>query len=62
MAPKIFFLGYANVITYKGLKIGGLSGIFKQHDYTKGHYEKPPYTSQSMRSVYHIRHLEVFKY
>jgi len=49
------------VIQYKGLRIGGLTGIFKQHDYNKGHYEKPPYTEQSKRSVYHIRDTEVFR-
>lgn len=27
----------------------------------RGHYEAPPYSSDSIRSVYHVRELEVFK-
>ena len=53
--------GYANIVQVGGLRIGGLSGIYKGRDYTKGHYEKPPYTDDTKRSVYHIRNLEVFR-
>ena len=55
------FLGYANVLQVGGLRIGGLSGIYKSKDYCRGHFEKPPYTEDSKRSVYHIRSLEVFR-
>uniref|UniRef100_H2Z5J0 Lariat debranching enzyme C-terminal domain-containing protein n=1 Tax=Ciona savignyi TaxID=51511 RepID=H2Z5J0_CIOSA len=61
VAPNIYYLGYAGVIKYKGIRIGGLTGIFKQQDYSKGHYEIPPYNQGSKRSVYHIRNLEVFR-
>lgn len=60
-APNIFFLGYAGVINFGGLRIGGLSGIFKKHHYNLGHYEHPPYDGDSLRSAYHIRNLEVHR-
>lgn len=61
VAPNIYYLGYAGVIRYKGIRIGGASGIFKSYDYKKGHFEYPPYNAESLRSVYHIRNIDVFK-
>lgn len=61
VAPKIYYLGYAGVVNIAGVRIGGISGIFKPFNYQKGHFEKAPYNENDKRSVYHIRNLEVFR-
>ncbi|XP_069688037.1 lariat debranching enzyme [Periplaneta americana] len=61
VAPRIYYMGYANIVNIAGVRIGGLSGIYKGHDYLKGHFEKPPYSEDTKRSVYHIRNLETFR-
>merc|ERR1719348_1568643 len=61
VAPNIFYLGYAGVVEVNGLRIGGLSGIYKKYDYERGHFECPPYDENTGRSVYHIRELEIFR-
>ncbi|XP_065211972.1 lariat debranching enzyme B isoform X1 [Planococcus citri] len=61
VAPKIYYMGYAAVIRVGPLRIGGLSGIHKPFDFDKGHHERAPYEEGSLRSVYHIRNIEVFR-
>lgn len=61
VAPNIYYLGYAGVINYNGIRIGGLSGIYKGFDFYKGHFEHPPYDESTKRSVYHYRQQEVFR-
>ena len=61
ICPNIYFLGFAGVVNYKGLRIGGISGIYNQRHYHLGHYEKPPYSKGDLHSVYHLRELEVYR-
>ncbi|XP_036847672.1 lariat debranching enzyme isoform X2 [Manis javanica] len=61
VAPNIYYLGLAGVVKYRGIRIGGISGIFKSHDYRKGHFECPPYDPDTIRSIYHVRNIEVYK-
>lgn len=62
VAPNIYYLGKSNVIWYKGLKIGGISGIWNDHSFMKPSWETPPYNSSSVRSVYHVRKLDYLKF
>ena len=61
VAPNIYYLGHAGVVEVGGLRIAGLSGIFKGGDYRQGHWERPPYDNSSMRSAYHVREYDVWK-
>lgn len=60
-APDIFFMGFAGVVKFGNIRIGGLSGIYQSRDYSLGHYERPPYNKSDVKSVYHVREYEVFK-
>lgn len=61
VAENIYYMGYANVLNFGGLRIAGLSGIYNSEDFHKGHFEIPPYNNSTKRSVYHVRNLEVFR-
>ncbi|XP_057794236.1 lariat debranching enzyme isoform X2 [Salvia miltiorrhiza] len=60
-APQIYFLGFAGVVKFGNIRIGGLSGIYKANHYRLGHYEKLPYNEQDIRSIYHVREYDVHK-
>lgn len=61
VAPNIYYLGYSGVVSFGGIRIAGLSGIYKGHDYNKGHFERPPYNDSTVRSAYHVRSFDIFK-
>jgi lariat debranching enzyme len=39
VAPNIYYLGYAGVIDVDGIRIAGISGIFRDNHFEKGHFE-----------------------
>jgi len=59
VAPNIYYLGAAGVVSFRGIRIAGLSGIYNAGDFNKGRFEEPPYNPSSLRSVYHYRNTEV---
>ncbi len=59
VAPNIYYLGAAGVVRYGNLRIAGISGIYKHHDYRMGRHESPPYNNSTLRSVYHVRNVDV---
>ncbi|RXW19075.1 hypothetical protein EST38_g6773 [Candolleomyces aberdarensis] len=59
LAHNLYFLGHAGSVLVNGLKIAGVSGIFKGPDFRKGHHEKLPYDKSSMRSIYHVREYDI---
>ncbi|GAM24716.1 hypothetical protein SAMD00019534_078910 [Acytostelium subglobosum LB1] len=61
LCKNIYYMGRSGVVTFGGLRIAGISGIYKEHDYQKGLYERVPLDHSTMRSIYHVRELDVFK-
>ncbi|KAJ1728847.1 lariat debranching enzyme [Coemansia biformis] len=61
VAPNIYYMGGSGVVRFGGLRIGGISGIYKDFDYAKGYYERPPFRGHSRASMHHVRSYEVFK-
>lgn len=59
VAPNIYFLGYAGVVNFRGLRIAGVSGTYVDHAYLRKRTERPPYTGPAARSVYHLREEDV---
>lgn len=61
MAPKIYYLGSAGVINFRGIRIAGISGIYDRRDYRLGYFETVPFDEGTLRSVYHTREFDVFR-
>ncbi|EJU05916.1 Metallophos-domain-containing protein [Dacryopinax primogenitus] len=59
LAPNIYYLGSAGSVLVNGLRLAGISGIYKPDHYTMGHHERFPYNSSHMRSIYHTRIYDV---
>lgn len=59
VAKNIYYMGYSNVIWFKGVRIGSLSGIWKQWDFNKqrpswNYLEKNNWKA-NIRNLYHVR-------
>ena len=61
VAPNIYYMGAANVLKFGPLRIAGLSGIWKGYNYRKTHHERLPYNESDMKSIYHVRELDIRK-
>ncbi|KAK2628002.1 hypothetical protein QTJ16_002648 [Diplocarpon rosae] len=61
VAPNIYYMGAANVVRLGGLRIAGMSGIWKGYNFKKTHYERLPYSEDDVKSIYHVREVDVRK-
>ncbi|KAN0119729.1 DBR1 domain containing protein [Hyaloscypha variabilis] len=61
VAPNIYYLGAANVVRLGGVRIAGMSGIWKGYNFNKPHHERLPYNEDDIKSIYHIRELDTRK-
>lgn len=61
VAPNIYYMGAANVLRLGPIRVAGMSGIWKGHDYRKPHHERLPFNSDDVKSFYHVRELDVRK-
>ncbi len=61
VAPNIYYMGAANVICLGGVRIAGMSGIWKGYNYNKPHYERLPYSQDDIKSIYHVREIDIRK-
>lgn len=61
VAKNIYYMGAANVVRLGPLRIAALSGIWKAYNYRKPHYERLPYNESDIKSIYHVREIDVRK-
>ena len=59
VAPNLFYMGHAGVVSVGGVRIGGVSGIHGDREREQGHWERPPFQGGAMRSMYHTRAIDV---
>lgn len=61
VAKNIYYMGAASIVRLGPLRIAGLSGIWKAYNYRKPHYERLPYNESDIKSIYHVREVDVRK-
>jgi lariat debranching enzyme len=55
VCPNIYYLGHAGVVTFAGLRIGGMSGIYVPQTYENGYFEQQPLQGGDVKTSYRIR-------
>ena len=62
VAPNIYYLGRSGLINVKGLRIGGVSGIYNKYDYFRGNFEKNEAEIKGdKKTIFHLREFEIVK-
>ncbi|KAH7336316.1 lariat debranching enzyme, C-terminal domain-containing protein [Rhexocercosporidium sp. MPI-PUGE-AT-0058] len=61
VAPNIYYMGAANVVRVGGVRIAGMSGIWKGYNFNKSHHERLPYSQDDVKSIYHVREIDTRK-
>jgi lariat debranching enzyme len=61
VAPNVYFLGSSGVINFGGLRIAGVSGIFKGYDFRSGYWEQAPFSEDSLHSAHHQREFDFWR-
>lgn len=59
VCPNIYYIGQTGSLYWGDIHITGISGIYNQSDYNLNMFEKPPYTESTVRSIYHIKEIEI---
>lgn len=58
LAPNIWYLGYAGCVQVRGVRIAGISGIWRAEDYEEPHFESH-FGGEELFSAYHVRRCDV---
>jgi lariat debranching enzyme len=61
VAPNIYYMGFAGVVNFAGIRIAGYSGIYDKRDFYAPRDECSPLTDRTMRTLYHAREYEFFQ-
>lgn len=61
VAPNMYYVGYANVLRYKNVRIAGLTGIFCDRCVQRSHDERLPLDNNAVRHVYHSRFVDAWR-